>query len=369
MDKLPVVRIKSTSEEYYNLQDAIGAVTVEGETIEFIRDVIYTSTASAVNIPSDKNIILDINGKKVSLGSSKFITNNGTLKITDSQNLVDATGIITGNLTINSGLVQGREASVKNIETGNFEFVGGKLFGSTSSNDEVPYGIYNNTSGILNITGGQIETYTNQRYGQGSIGIENILGDVTIKNVTMDIKNNGSKAIDNKSGNKITFENNTITSSSSVVNNEGEIIIESGLFKGYSFNNSGTVTINDGELIGSSGDWWHFFYNSGTLTMFNVTILFYSRTDGSEPAAISNTGTVIINNGNISSSYVGIDSSKNVTVVGGTIKGNVIGIRNISTLTLGTNDEVVSNESPIIIGNTSGVTNKTDGIFNFYHGI
>ena len=59
---LPVAKIVSTNEEYYNLQDAIDAVTKTGETIKIIRKYTTLNTLETITIPEDKNIIIDLNG-------------------------------------------------------------------------------------------------------------------------------------------------------------------------------------------------------------------------------------------------------------------------------------------------------------------
>ena len=81
---LPVGKIVSTNEEYYNLQDAIDAVTKTGETIKIIRKYTTLNTLETITIPEDKNIIIDLNGYTIEQNNENFLVNNGTLKITDS---------------------------------------------------------------------------------------------------------------------------------------------------------------------------------------------------------------------------------------------------------------------------------------------
>ena len=65
--------------EYETLTAAVAAVK-DGETVTMLKDV-----TESVEIAADKNIILDLNGKKLTNSDSKHtITNNGTLTVIDN---------------------------------------------------------------------------------------------------------------------------------------------------------------------------------------------------------------------------------------------------------------------------------------------
>ncbi|MBR6139440.1 MAG: hypothetical protein IKQ12_07740 [Prevotella sp.] len=150
--------------KYESLADAVAAVPTDGTqtTITMIADEIIVGNAG-VTIPVGKNVVLDLNGKTITLSvteskGSQLITNRGTLTITDSSegqtgkltNVADEslavgswpTNNYVTNVITNSGTL--------NIEAGNI---------ISTANGSICYAVDNNSTSydaILNIKGGYL---------------------------------------------------------------------------------------------------------------------------------------------------------------------------------------------------------------------
>lgn len=211
---------------YSTLEEAISAVGSSQATIKLLRNIMYQNTEETKTIPSDKNIILDLNGYKVtSTIENGIIENNGILEIIDTSEEKTGTLISTtekviknnssGILTISGGTIENRvntaienegtlkiqdgiiECSYSNeninskyavYNNGNIEILGGTVSStgiySIYNNDvntinviqgTVTGGIYNNTTGTINILGG---TINGKGYGihNNDAGIINVSG-------------------------------------------------------------------------------------------------------------------------------------------------------------------------------------------------
>lgn len=149
---------------YKSLADAVAAVPADGTetTITMIDNETVVGNAGVI-IPVGKNIVLDLNGKTVTLSvteskGSQLITNRGTLTITDSSegqagkltNVADEslavgswpTNNYVTNVITNSGTL--------NIEAGNI---------ISTANGSICYAVDNNSTSydaILNINGGYL---------------------------------------------------------------------------------------------------------------------------------------------------------------------------------------------------------------------
>ena len=220
---------------YPTLQKAIETVKNEQTTIKILRNVTYTSQDADIIIPNNKNIILDLNGYKLtSTIPNQVIKNEGILEIIDTSNKQTGT-IITSEettiknmkqakLTISAGTIENRTKQAIYNE-GEVKLVKGTVNGS--------YGIYNDSSGSVEITGGTVN---------GSYGIYNAsTGSVEITGGTV----NGSYGIYNVSTGSVTIGKK----------GDGTISQEEPYIKGniYGiFNTKGNLCYYDGKIEGST---------------------------------------------------------------------------------------------------------------------
>ena len=151
----PVASIGEVS--YATIQAAINAAngSSTASTIKLLGDVTEENSSTAIDIPNNKNITLDLDGHTL----TGDITNNGSLTITDSKGGGKINGTVTGNKTtmISSG-------SVKNVTAvgGTVSVNGGEITGTLTTNSgaitNVSNGTVNNIKslGTTNIYGGNI---------------------------------------------------------------------------------------------------------------------------------------------------------------------------------------------------------------------
>ena len=259
--------------KYDSIKKAISSISDTG-TVTILRDGIEAST---VDIPSEKNITIDLNGYELKMYNK--IQNNGNLTITDSSE--GATGVLStykdspiynnGNLTIEKGNISGNTYGIYN-QGGTTNIVEGNITDNT-------YGLYVR-SGTINVTGGNIN---NNQYGtfaysgtiinisQGnftgneyavynSSGTTNITG-ITLSGNTNNIYNGGNGTINILSGNIVTTDSAAIENASTgtiVIGEEGGTPSkESPLIQAeeYAIKNTGNGTIKfyDGIIKGRTG--------------------------------------------------------------------------------------------------------------------
>lgn len=151
---------------YTNLQTAINEVETDETVIKVLKNITYTSQDAVITIPSDKNIILDLNGYKITSAiTDNAIQNEGRLKIIDTSE--NQTGKITTNeektiynsekatLIIAGGTIE--NTYKKAIENeGEITVESGTITTNNSVIYEYSYSIYNKNNGNINITGGDI---------------------------------------------------------------------------------------------------------------------------------------------------------------------------------------------------------------------
>lgn len=377
--------------EYYSLNDAFADIVDTG-TVEIIRDV---TIFSEVEVPSDKNITIDLKGHNLQLETS--ITNNGNLTIIDSE----GDGVLIGKFIkfiVNNGnmYVDGAKLSIVdnymysngNIEavnSGNIEFLGnnpsiifnnknltinnGKISGDvgagefytlmsginllTFTDSEVDlvgdlYSIFsaktiNMNGGTINATVKDISSYNDTEYqNQYLISANNY----NINNLTI----NGEFSEDDKiyvvlyNGGNSQISNSTINSTSSC-------------FKGY----QSTLTIENGNYVCGRYGYIQDYYNGSSSIIINganiqsVLDVIYDKAKTMN--ATINSGTLVstdgnginLNEGNVS---VGLDTSKSSIIKA---KENAVQVLKSGSITVGVDDESISNSSPVIRGNNYGL--------------
>ena len=214
----------------------------------------------------------------------------------------------------------------------------------------ITYAIHNSGDGIVNINKACIESsflgINNENNGIVNINDINLYIYSSNSNSKYGIRNNDNGCI-NMNGGIINVLNSSYGSSYGIYNyGQGNVNISNGLIKSYS---------------GSSSTYGIYNYASGTVKMSDGEII----SAGSNPSAIFNNADGIINieKGKISSTNT--SSSSSATGIYSR-NGNV---------TIGINDETVSQENPIIEALSNNSTAKTTGIsvfspgkLNFYDG-
>ena len=474
---------------YPTLQEAIGTVGTEQTTIKLLRNVTYTSQDTEIINPNGKDIILDLNGYKITSAiPEKVIKNEGILKITDiseektgtiitseettivnmnGAKLIIDEGTIenrtkqsiynegaatiqggtvssssssggfdygiynngSGSVEITGGTVSSEDYGIYNAGSGIVEVTGGTI---SSSSSWSTYGIYNNESGSIEVTGGTVSSrgyhcYGIYNNGSGSItiGIKGdrqisqeepyIKGEYSSSGIRYGIYNPNGKLYyyDGKiegstkgiSGNITEIEDNTellITKTTSEIIQLEEKETNVARVNGIEYdsiekailacgetestieilrdsNPGATVIIKENQNItidlkGYTINNYTELQNKGTLKITDTSTEQSGKIVGLGGIAISNTGTMTLENGGISDSGYGIKNTATLTVTGGNITNNTYGIYNdvngITTITGGninSNTYGVYNYASGSIINIEGgnINSNTYGIYNY----
>ena len=219
------------NQTFTSLQEAIDTVGSTKTTVTLLRNVAYTNKDNAITITNGQNVVLDLNGYKISSAIlGKLLQNEGTLEITDSSQ--DKTGTLVtaeettinnaqgATLTISGGTIENRtKQSIYN--EGTTIIAGGTLNGTD-------YGIYNTDTGTVTVSGGEISDSPYGVYNSGA-GSVSVTGGTT----------GGTRCgIYNASTGNITVTGGTVTGTSSNSSNA------------YGIYNASTGTIT----IGTKGD-------------------------------------------------------------------------------------------------------------------
>lgn len=390
-----------TEERFLTLADAVAnAESLQNSGVyatNTIQVINGGTETTAVTIPAGKNIVLDLNGKDITLNNVS-ITNNGTLTITDETEThtrttngeyeLNVAGTITSsvNTIINNGTmnvqgnveINGTGASTHTIDNyANLTVTSGTI---SSTN----YGTIRNGEGGVKakttISGGTIISSRNATIlnvgilsttNDNSPLTENILISGSTKIISEGNKQ-GYAIFNNSATGKVKITGGEITSTGTVTISSGENSdavanhstgtieitggkIESKTATGVASAN-GNVTITGGEIVAETYGMW----------IYNGIVTVGSEDNSKELKISANRGDGILNN------YA------NVTILSGTIESKttnaaMAGVRQgaTGTITLGTNEATpsVNTTAPSIIGmNTIGL--KVDsGTFNFYDGI
>ena len=208
------VKNLSTNKEYSDLQTAINESN-NGDSIQFINDKNFLTGCEAINIESNKNVTIDINGRNISSTNSVLIINNGNFKIVDSV----GTGLIenvnnsliknNGILIVTSGTINSEGSSV--VNSGEVTINGGTLSSITNT-------------GTLNVNGGNISSINNT-------GTATLLGG-TISSGGIYNSSKGILTVGEKDG--------VISITSPVIQGTANAVSNEGIFNFY-----------DGKLVGN----------------------------------------------------------------------------------------------------------------------
>ena len=174
--------------KYETLAEAVAAAGTEATTIKMIANEMINVVGSAITIPANKNVVLDLNGFQVvgtaeGGSTSALITNKGTLTIKDSSDTnKDGTG--TGKLISGAtetwiyngdGNYAGSYASNTITNSGTLTIESGYV--ENLSTGSATYAVDNNSSGgnaILNMNGGLLKAH--------SVAVRQFANSTTLKN-------------------------------------------------------------------------------------------------------------------------------------------------------------------------------------------
>lgn len=367
LDKKMIVKNLSTEKEYSDLQDAINNASNK-DTLQLINSVIIM-LSDTINIPSDKDIVLDINDKKIDINNSAVINNLGTLKITDSTNTKDSDNNIvygngkiqtlnkqlfenSGTLTLDTVVLESGDNNTGNFITNNKNAQ--LLLKNTKVTTTSSGAIYNNSDNELKIENSDIK----------------VNGDFIIyNNATANLKINNSNIIISSENSNQNFINNV--SSGLLTISDSMISIDTGNNNILIYNESGNeVNITNSKLY-SNGNEILYNKNGDVIKIQNSLVCngkkLYSnnsiiscKVSGVQRSLYNENGKNI----SITNSILGGLENESDSGIVNIISGNIASITNLGTLNIGTknNDESVE----IVVGS---VDNYNEGTFNLYEGI
>ncbi len=395
LSRLPVAEVESTGDTYYTLQEAIDAATNSKEVIKLLRRFTTLNTLETTKISEDKDIILDLNGYTLEQNNENFLSNNGTLKITDSSedNLgkivmytnksIENNGVmVIENINISvdkalSNLINNNDSlKVNNVKINSSNNISN--FINNSGVLEMNVGEYSISNGtfIYNLSNGSITMDSITTTGNNSLIIVNNSG--TSNNVKILNSNFSGRVINSESG---TIVIDSLVSTSEVNNNKTGVINISNSNIRSVYNSNGIVDLNTVTVNGISAEGSGttningMILNSGSIVNRNSHVInIYDASVENDRISIynNNTGSIInIYGGSFNSTKQNtVSNTGTINIYGGTITsttGN--SITNTGTVNIGSKDGNVSTEMPVITGKTYGVSNGDSGKVNFYDGI
>jgi hypothetical protein len=284
------------------------------------------------------------NTSKLTINADEDTTFSGNSTLINSNN----------ELTINGGNYNGYSGywgRVIQLTGGTFNFNGGviNLVNNGYENTAVAVDASNIT---INMTGGTINSPYHAYRCDSSNDIIHITGGVI----------NG--------GNRTFYENCILTLDDGEINGTTNVLelknstINGGKIRGTNYVISNENAVINGGIIESTG--------SGS-TIYNRYLTINGGTIISSDKAVEVTrkGTRLISGGTIKATNIGVyeDDEGTTTITGGTITAGNYGVRQTKgTVIVGTNDDEVSNATPVIEGGAYGLY-KTGGSIIFYDGI
>ena len=239
-----LIHADDTVDYYETVFTAVNASRA-GETVMLLKD----RTEPMIRIAQDKDLILDLNGKKITSESGSAIENNGTISITGSGTVSAASsgsailnngtirsisgGTFIGAKVAGSGLLIAQGSKVGTISGGTFQGQYGINVAGTL--DTINNATLTDTSTGLYVNGGTVNTISGGTFTGGSIGLS-VSNTGTVKTIsggTFVSTGAGGFAVKSSSGTAIEFAASGSPDSS---NYNGP------LFKSKSGSRSGTVS-------------------------------------------------------------------------------------------------------------------------------
>ena len=402
-----VLYSQAVSGNYQNINTGVSYTTLcnaltnvaSGETIR-VNNAVTESCGNPTLESGKTNVKLDLNGKKVTLGTG-YIINNGTLDIYSSvngavlegRNTTAGNGVVKNSGTLTTSKTASNSLTIRN--TGTYANYNARTIANDSGKTA---SLYKGTTltfssvttsnrylvqnaGILYIRGAALinnpdETTSTSRgiiMNSGTSRIYMISGTINVSGLAIYNSNSASDIAISISGGTITSTNHN-----AIINEKnGGITITGGTITGrnstiYTYSSgTGTITISGGTIISTA----YGCVNNNSTATINISGNTILNTDTNQVTygAIANNSTGTINisgNPTITSTSTGIVNKSGTTnMTGGSLNSVSTGILlTTGTVNLGTNDSTISSSSPRIISTEHyGIINE-GGTFNFYDG-
>ena len=361
-------------EQFNNIESACDAITESG-TITVIDDVDIRFIQNFTNGESSKDITFDLNGHSIT--TTQPIYNHSNVTIVDSSDLK------TGNITAN------RVAGVINDIDGNLTINAGTYNSTTTT------AVIENRN-IMEIGGGHVSGIDTGILNYSKLTINDIL----IDNTPIGIRNNSSTSISPSCGirGQLVFNGGTINASDIAINKEGgSTTINGGVVYGVNYGiggSDGYALVNDGLVKATTHNALYTYYGETRVTGGQVISEndiamvshsnmyvdggYVSGTQGIQNEEYCTWYSCWYNNIDVTGGHIvgtvnnGIYSrttgTGQLTITGGVIEGQVNGVYAISRVRIGSNDDSVKTNTPVLIGHTdygllhSNYTEFYDGI-------
>ena len=387
------------------LEEAIAATSSTKTKVTILKDITLTE---AVTIPSGKWVELDLGSYAIS-GTTNLITNNGKLDIIngtiEATQTTEANTIITNNsgATLNITGWDILSSSYRIINNkGQMNISSGKLYGVGNINSTNNNLIYNTSSGIIDITGGEF-VYSGRGaviYNANIVDVRNPKVDLTgyysphsssnyyetffihnytassnsyIKGGTYGETNNFGSLVKN-AGTAVIED--TTSNLRYVANNTGNLTIENSTFNtlnyegkrnGALISSDGTLTIDNMTINESNGYPAVYVAGSTNATIINSHFNKSIYETGSANVYIENCTSIA--SGNV----IRVFGSGTVDIISGVYKStgsNALYTEGTGTINIGVSGGIPSNNDPLIQGKNYGVYNYENNTnIYFYDGV
>lgn len=341
-------KLKNTAQELILLEESGELIFESGNLQETVNKNLITNNGTG-NITINGGNIITYNSSAIinngnDSGAGSITINGGTIKSTNSGHCIMMN---SGNLIVNDGATIATSGSAIYVNGENCDIT---VNGGTVGTDWNC--IYNDAAcKNVKVIAGTLGRITNNNAGKIIVGsldenasipiatriINTGTGDIIVNNVNINVSRG---CVENSGGGIVTINNGYISRS---YNNEYNTIS----------NTQGTVNINGGQIISSN-------YTNGAVIR--------NGTDNKKCVLNINGGTIFSDNNSYNVNCIENSSNGEVNITSGTIRSsNGYGILNESgSLTIGSDDGNINNDSIKIIGTTYGVINYS--VFNYYDG-
>ncbi|HNQ20555.1 MAG TPA: hypothetical protein PKI46_05795, partial [Bacteroidales bacterium] len=153
LDKEPMAKLVSSNQDFDSIQEAIDAAAENTqETIQITRNIILTTVSPSVNIPSNKNIVLDLNGYEIKTSNLDTFVNEGIFEIISTERIENSVIVAEAGV----GLIRNyTENIIYNKPNSEFILRSGNLEMNGTGNSSVFKSIIRN-GGDVYLEGGKI---------------------------------------------------------------------------------------------------------------------------------------------------------------------------------------------------------------------
>ncbi|MCD8309266.1 MAG: hypothetical protein LUD19_05355, partial [Clostridia bacterium] len=366
---------------YATLQDAIDAVTTDGDTVKLVAfgEDEYT-IETAITVSSDDNLILDLNGKTVTITGvtssyNSAVVNLGTLTITNGTLKAYASytygGIRNfGTITIESdAYVVGYFAAIYNV--------GGtaNIYGSVTSDQYTNASYYSYSRAVYNSGSAAIVNIYDGAYLYGYYGVYNYVGTVNMYGGTVSAYRYGMYNTGYSTGNDedgYTYTGGTINVTGGTITATGYEDSSGNKYTYGIYNLLGSLNVSDCTI---SGEYMGIYFGS-YCTDLTLNISGNAVISGAW-GVYTETGTLTIKD-NVqitSNTYIAVRAGGKVNIYGGTISGTTIGVYSATaatitdaTITAGEVGVYVAGGTATINGDTT-ITVEGDGTYTWVYGV